>query len=171
MIKKPFVEFVESELQAYVPWDSRLVQWIAPNAIAFEASKISGCSGGGLRRLVTQAKTQGLNFPDEERVSNTRLCQSWAYHNSARSILEHMATKFDKCFSLDETSSFDTRLNQFLVCKTDHALNPATNEWVKTPGATTLLCLDRPVNTPMSQSEPVAHECPESELKQLQFTQ
>lgn len=171
LIKKPAVEFVELLAQPYVPWDSRVVQYFMPNTIGFEASKASGCSGGELQRLVTQAEKQGLNFPDEERVSNTRLCQSWAYHGSARSILEHMATKFEKCFSLDQTRSFDTRLNENLVCKTDYALNPTTNEWVKTQGATTLLCLNTPVNTPMSQSEPVAHECPDSVLKDLQFIQ
>lgn len=170
LIKKPFIDFVESELQARVPWDSWWVQKFWPNTIAFEGSEISGCSGGELRRLVTQAKTQGMNFPDEEHVADALLCQSWTYHGSARSVLEHMATKFDKCFSLDQTNSFDIRLNHDLVCKTDYALNPATNEWVKTPGATTLLCLGRPINTPMSQTEPVAHECPKSELKRLQFT-
>jgi hypothetical protein len=168
-VKPPFLHFVDHELQTHIPLDSPLVQWVWPNSISFEATEISGCSGGDLRRLISQAETQGMQFPEKERVSTTRLCQQWTYHGSARSILEHMATRFDRCFSLDQTNSFSIRLNEAVVCKTNFALNPATNEWMKTPGAVTFLCLNLPVNTPMSQSEPVAHECPESELKRLQF--
>jgi hypothetical protein len=167
--KEPFLHLVDYELQTYIPWDSPWVQLVWPNSISFEATEISGCSGGELRRLVTQAETQGMQFPERERVSNTRLCQQWTYHGSAHSILEHMATRFDKCFSLDQTNNFSIRLNETVVCKTDFALNPATNEWMRTPGAVTFLCLNPPVNTPMSQSEPVAHVCPESALKRLQF--
>ena len=115
-----------------------------------------------------QAKSQGLNFPEQDEVAEARLCQSWTYHGSARSVLEHMATKFDNCFSLDQTHSFFIKLNQEFVCKTDYTLTK-TNEWAKTPGAATLLCLDHGVDTPMSNIEPKAHECPESELIRLQF--
>lgn len=167
--KEPVLHFVDYEVQTHIPWDSAWVQWVWPNSISFEATEISGCSGGELRRLVSQAETQGMQFPEKERVSTTRLCHQWTYHGSARSILEHMATRFDKCFSLDQTNNFSIRLNEAVVCKTDFALNSATNEWMKTPGAVTFLCVNLPVNTPMSQSEPVAHVCPESALKRLQF--
>jgi hypothetical protein len=170
LVKKPVVEWTEARLQKIIPWDNSWVQWILPSTIAFEATKIQGCSGGDLQRLVTQAKAQGLIFPDEEYVAEARLCDSWSYHASARSVLEHMATRFDKCFSLDQTHSFSIKLHENVVCKTDYTLNLANNEWVKVAGKATLLCLSQPVNTPMSQSEPVAHECPDSELKTLQFT-
>jgi hypothetical protein len=170
LVKKPVVEWTEAAAQKIVPWDNPWVQWILPNTITFEATKISGCSGGDLRRLVTQAKAQGLNFSDEEQVADVRLCDHWTYHASARSVLEHMATKFDKCFSLDQTHSFSIKFQENVVCKTDYVLNPANNDWVKVPGKATLLCLSQPVNTPMSQSDPVAHECPDGELKTLGFT-
>ena len=168
-VKPPVMDFINSQIQEHLPWDNSLVQYFMGNPITFAATNISGCSNGGLKLLLDNAKKQGLTFPYENVVANARLCQSWGYHGSARSILEAMAIRFDKCFSLDQANSFQLRLNSGFICKTNFALNDKTNDWERTPGFATYLCLSHAVDTPMSKSEPPAHECPPPELKKLQF--
>jgi hypothetical protein len=169
-LKRRTVEFIDSRLEKYIPWDASWFQRIFPSELRFESTQISGCSGGELERLVQQARTQGATIREEESAKATRLCQNWTYHGTAKSVLETMANKYDNCFSLDQTKSFEVRLSSAFVCKTDYALNPQTNNWTKTLGATTLLCLGQPVKTRMSASEPFAHECPEDVLQRLGFS-
>jgi hypothetical protein len=169
--KRPVLAAIESATQRYIPRDSSFVQYWWPNVITFNSTDFSGCSGGEISRFVAQAKEQGLLFRDDEIVSTALLCQKWIYHGSAKAILSAMSIKFSDCFDVDSQGTFELRLNGPFLCKTDYALNPKTNDWVKTPGAVTVLCLPRAVKTRMSPTEPIAHECPESELRRLQFIQ
>jgi hypothetical protein len=169
-LKRRTVEFVDSKFEQYVPWDASWFQRFFPNELRFESTQISGCSGGELERLVQQAKTQGMNIREEENAKATRLCQNWTHHGAAKSILETMASKYDNCFSFDQNRSFEVRLNSPFICKTDYALNPQTNGWIKIAGATTLLCLGQPVKTRMSTAEPFVHLCPEDVLQRLGFS-
>lgn len=168
-LKRRTLEVIDSYAEKHIPWDSPMVQKVFPNEIAFESTTISGCSGGGLERLVEEAKNQGMSVREEGNAAATRLCQQWTYHGSARSVLNALANKFDNCFSVDQTKSFEVSMSSAYVCKTDYALNPKTNNWEKTQGAITILCLSQQVKTRMSGSEPYAHPCPDEVLQRLSF--
>jgi hypothetical protein len=164
------MEYIDSIAQKYIPWDSSFVQRWWPSVVTYEASTVSGCSGGELDRLVAQAKSQGLEFRDEKLLAGTHLCQPWTYHASARGVLEAMAQSFQQCFTLDQTHAMGLRLESDHICRTNYALSSSSNEWEPTQGAVTLLCLDRALKTPMASTHPMAHDCPQDVLERLQFT-
>jgi hypothetical protein len=168
---KPWaMEKINDTAQRLVPWDEPIVQWFVPSAMTFASTKIDGCSNGNLSRLVDRAELQGLRFSEKSQVASSHLCQNWKYSGSPRAILEAMAIRFDKCFAMVPHASettFEVRTTQSHVCKTDYAVNPTTNEWEKKTGAATLLCVDVPVQAPLSAIEPVARECPIQTLRAL----
>jgi hypothetical protein len=145
-----------------------VTRWIWPNPTTFEASPISGCSGGELKDLMPQAIAEGLRFLSEARTQNTLLCQRWQRQSDARGILEHMASKFDSCFSVRRDGSyrlFDVLVDNPSICKTDLVLDPARNEWVQREGAELFLC----VGPTQHRGRAGGRDCSREELIALGF--
>src|SRR3712207_4862799 len=71
-------------------WKRQFVRWWWPEPITFEASRVSGCSGGELHRLLPRAKYEGLRFQSEKRVRQTILCSSWAITERPSKVFEAM---------------------------------------------------------------------------------
>jgi hypothetical protein len=168
---KPLFEtWVEEPVSRSIPWESSFVQWIIPNRIIYEATMVSGCSGGGLDRLVSDAKKQGMKFRDEELVKKTFLCDAWKRTGTAASILDAMASAYKNCFVVTGDGAdreFEVQTPEPYVCKTNYVIDPQTNHWVSKPGNATILCLTDRLPGPPSTEEPYARACPSGELRKV----
>jgi len=114
--------------------------WIFPKPITFEASRVSGCSGGELGRLVEQAEKHGLQT--DSPIKDSFLCAIWSDKNDPRRILEDIATKFDKCFAIDSslgTPKMGVKNTDTSVCVTNLDLDSA-NQWVASTTRQIFIC-------------------------------
>ena len=114
--------------------------WIFPKPITFEASRVSGCSGGELGRLVGGAEKQGLQT--DSQIKDSFLCAVWSNKNNPRRILEDIATRFDKCFAIDSslgTPKIKVKNRDTSVCTTNLDLDSA-NQWVASTTRQIFVC-------------------------------
>jgi len=153
------------DLEVAWSWAKRQVN---SNNVTFESTEISGCSGGALKRLLADAKIEGMRIDGENVVQNALLCQRWRRTAPPKSILEHMATKFDQCFTLDSKEQiFALRRGTAALCKTDFVVDDKTNEWVRQDGRETILCVR--TNSTSRPSRVDMRYCDPNELKSLGF--
>jgi hypothetical protein len=97
--------------------------------IVFESTKVSGCSGGNLGTLVQDAQNNGLQV--DSQISNSFLCTSWDDKAYPRRILEDIAIRFDKCFTIDSsltTPIMKLRSTNTAICTANVELDE-TNQW------------------------------------------
>jgi hypothetical protein len=113
---------------------------IFPKPITFEASRVSGCSGGELGRLVAQAEKQGLQT--DSQIGDSFLCAVWGNKTNPRRMLEDIATRFDKCFAIDNslrTPKMEIKSRDTSVCTTNLDVNSA-NQWVSSTTRQIFIC-------------------------------
>jgi hypothetical protein len=106
-----------------------LYLWAFAEPIIFESTKVSGCSGGNLGSLVSGAQKKGLQV--DSQVSDSLLCASWRDKADPRRILEDIATRFDKCFTIDSSQTtpiMKLRATNAAICIANVELDE-TNQW------------------------------------------
>lgn len=132
--------------------------------IVFEPTKVSGCSGGDLGRLVQAAEgKKGLQV--DSQISNSFLCASWPPETAdPRRILEDIATRFDKCFTIDRSQTtpiMKLRATDTAICTANVELDE-TNQWKPSTSPKYLCYSDELVN-------PKIMACSTDVLKSLGF--
>jgi len=136
---------------------------ILPESIVFESSKVSGCSGGELGRLIGGAEKQGLQ--SDSQVKDSFLCAAWSDKNNPRRILEDIVTKFDKCFAIDNslvTPKMEIKSRSTSVCTANLDLESA-NQWAVSATRQIYICNSD------AQTTPTVQACSKSVLQSLGF--
>jgi hypothetical protein len=122
--------------------------------IVFESTKVSGCSGGDLGRLVQTAQKNGLQV--DSQISNSFLCASWDDKAYPRRILEDIATRFDKCFTMDRSQTtpiMKLRATNTAICTANVELDE-TNQWKQLTSPKYLCYSEMPATPKMTACTP-----------------
>ena len=122
--------------------------------IVFESTKVSGCSGGDLGRLVEDAQKKGLQV--DSQVSKSLLFASWSVKADPRRVLEDMATKFDNCFVIDQsqtTPRMILRDTNTKICMATVELDE-TNQWKQSTSQKYLCYNEMPATPKMTACAP-----------------
>jgi hypothetical protein len=124
-----------------------LYLWAFPEPIIFESTKVSGCSGGNLGSLVAGAQKKGLQV--DSQVADSLLCAEWKDKADPRRILEDIATRFDKCFTVDSSQTtpiMKLRTANTAICTANVELDE-TNQW-NPSNSTKYLCYSEELVNP-----------------------
>jgi hypothetical protein len=149
-------------------WKRYVILRFFPGSMVFEATAISGCSGGELSKLVRPARDAGMRIRDPERVEKALLCQKWRETDSPQRILDKMASRFDGCFERireEGGETFALRLGHDALCQTDYVLDSRTNDWIRSPQPDTYLCVGPPPPGRRPTSRGLTRDCTPGELK------
>jgi len=147
-----------------------LRMWWRPEPIVFEATRISGCSGGELGRLVDVAKIKGLQT--DSQIRNSFLCAIWSDRDEPRRILENIATRFDSCFVIDSsqtTPNMELKIRDTNICTANLDLDN-TNQWTWSNTRQIYVCnFPDPKSLVQVSKTPSVQACSKSVLQSLGF--